>query len=110
MENLSDFPLAIQYAIRRLSDPGVTYEKLGKERGISKQAVEQQCKKALHYLHSYTSRSAAAPAQPATPPPCPEGERKGALITLLQRRLVIAGATVQLLKFLQEKVLKFMPR
>lgn len=108
MQNLADFHPAIHYAIRRLTDPTATFEKLGQERGLSKQAVEQQCKKALHYLHSYSSCSGEAP--PAAPPPCPECGRREPLIALLQRRLVIAGARTQLLKFFQEKVLKFMPR
>lgn len=111
MENLADFHPAIQYAIRRLFDPAVTFEKLGHEKCISKQAVEQQCKKALHYLRSYPARAKAeAPAPPMTAADCRECARRGSLIALLQQRLVIAGAQAQLLKLFREKVLKFMPR
>jgi len=50
MDTLSDIHPGIQYAVRRLTNPDLTFENIGSERGISKQAVEKSCRKAIDYL------------------------------------------------------------
>lgn len=79
MDTLSDFHLGIQYAVRRLTNPELTFEKLGFERGISKQAVEKVCKKALDYLKAYTP--GGNETSQFEPPPCAECAKKDSLIT-----------------------------
>jgi transposase InsO family protein len=115
METLAELHPAIQYAVRKLSDPLLTFEQLGSERGISKQAVEKQCKKGLSYLRAYQpgwagARETAATTEPATGCTDRACRRDKELVRLLQQRLVIAGVKTQLLKFFREQVLKFFPR
>jgi transposase InsO family protein len=106
MDTLSDLHPGIQYAVRRLTNPDLTFEKLGTERGISKQAVEKQCKKAVEHLKAYAPGGHEQPE--ATP--CSECTKKDGLIALLRRQLILAGVQLQGLKFFKEQVLKFFPK
>jgi len=111
METLAELHPAIQYAISRLSNPAVTFEKLGQERGVSKQAAAKQCKKALRYLQAYKpgwDRPQESEAKTAT---CgPACAAKDELIGELRRSLCLAAARAQLLRYFQECVLRFYPR
>lgn len=108
MDTLSDFHLGIQYAVRRLINPDLTFEKLGFERGISKQAVEKSCKKALDYLKAYTP--AGNETSQLDPLPCAECARKDSLITTLRRLQILSGVDLQGLKFFKEQVRKCFPK
>lgn len=106
MDTISDFHPGIQYAVRRLINPDLTFEKLGLERGITKQAVEKQCKKALEYFRQYSPGGQEAP----TVAPCLECVKKDGLIAMLRRQLILAGIHARGLKFFKEQVAKFFPR
>lgn len=105
MDTLSDFHLGIQYAVRRLTNPDLTFEKLGLECGITKQAVEKQCKKALEYIREYSGGQEKPFIEH-----CAECAKKDSLIAKLQRQLILAGVHAQALKFFKEQVLKFFPK
>ncbi len=107
MDTLSDLHPGIQYVIRRFADPKLTFESMGSERGISKQAVEKSYKKATEYLKAYLP---AMPPQKPSPQPCNECAKKDALIALLRRQLILLGAQLQGLKFFKEQVLKYFPK
>ena len=116
MDTLTDFHVGIQYVVRRLTNPDLTFEKLGAERGISKQAVEKSCKKALEYLKAYPpGKPKPEPLPPSPPPrpppmPCSECITKDTLIAMLRRQLILVGVAIQGLKFFKEQVLKFFPK
>ena len=111
MENLSEFHPAIQYAVRKLSDPHLTFEKIGSDRGISKQAVEKQTKKGLRFLKNYEPGwETKQTVREAEVTPCKECRPKDELIGHLRRRLVLASVNAQLLKFFKAQVHKFFPR
>ena len=86
MDTLSDFHPGIQYAIRRLINPDLTFENLGIEYGISKQAVQQQFTQALDYLTEYKSQKSLPHPELA---PCAECERRDNLIAALRQQLVL---------------------
>ena len=108
MDTLSDLHLGIQYAVRRLTNPDLTFEALGAERGISKQAVQKQFKEALEYLRCY-----AVPHEPSPEPqelkPCADCAKRDDLIATLRRQLVLASVTLRGLSFFKEQVLKVFP-
>jgi hypothetical protein len=104
MDTLIDFHPGIQYAVRRLTNPDLTFEKLGIERGVSKQAVEKGYKKAIDYLKAYT------PGEQEKQVTCSECEKKDNLITTLRQRLILSGVILQGLKYFKEQVLKHFPR
>lgn len=111
METIDHLPLPIQYVIRRFADPALTYEKLGQERGISKQAVQKQAAAAMQYLETYTPRSATPKEIPdeSAEPACQNCSRLEQLNSHLKRQLTLASATEQLLRFFRQKVLKLFP-
>jgi hypothetical protein len=109
MDTLSDLHPGIQYAVRRLQNPDVTFEAMGAERGISKQAVQKQFKEAIKYLRCY------AVAREPTPEPqeleaCAECAKKDNLIATLRRQLVLASVALRGLNYFKEQVLKILPR
>lgn len=106
METLTDFHHGIQYTIRRFADSDLTFESLGLERGISKQAVEQSYKKAIDYLKAYASGG----SEKSQPTCCLECAKKDGLIATLRRQLILSGVQAQSLKFFKEQVQKFFPR
>jgi len=105
MDTLTDFHPGIQYAFRRLANPLLTYEELGAERGISKQAVQKQCKQALEYLRDYS----APPKPEAELKPCVDCVKSEDLIQALRRQLVLASVALRSLKFFKEQVLRILP-
>ena len=107
MDRLSDLHLGIQYAVRRLTNPELSFEALGAERGISKQAVQKQFKAALEYLCRYDTQ-AAHPA--AELEPCAECGTRDNLIATLRRQLVLFSVELRGLRFFKEQVLKILPR
>ena len=106
MDTLTDFHSGIQYAVRRLANPSLTFEELGAERGITKQAVQKQCKQALEYLRNYTTEPSPAPELK----PCSDCTRHEDLIATLRRQLVLASIALRALTFFKEQVLKILPR
>ncbi len=106
MDTLSDFHLGIQYAVRRLTNPDLTFESIGLERGISKQAVEKSCKKGIEYFRAYASGD----KERRVATPCAECARKDGLIVMLRQQHILAGAQAQGLKFFKEQVLKYFPK
>jgi transposase InsO family protein len=106
MDTLPNFHLGIQYAARRLANPDLTFENLGKEFGISKQAVEQACKRAFVYLKAYSPATTGE----SKSPPCSQCAEKDGIITTLKRQLILAGVVVDGLRFFKEQVLKCFPR
>lgn len=106
MDTLTDFHLGIQYAARRLTNPDLTFESLGQELGISKQAVEKSCKKAMAYLKAYRPAATAEPK----PAQCAECIKKDNIIAILRRQLILAGVVADSLKFFNEQVLKYFPK
>jgi hypothetical protein len=106
MDTLTDFHLGIQYAARRLTNPDLTFENLGQEFGISKQAVEQACKKAMVYLKAYRPQVAVE----VKPAPCSQCAEKDSIIATLRRQVILAGVSADALIFFKAQVLKFFPR
>jgi len=109
MTSLAELHPAIQYAVIRLSNPAATFEMMGSGRGISKQAVEKQCKRGMAYLKAYEPSWDAEPSE-EKPESCCACPGKDGLIDQLKRQLILAGVATQLLKFFQECVLKFFPK
>lgn len=109
MESISDLHPGIQYAVLRFANPDLTFEELGKIRGITKQAVEKQYKKALGYLQAYSVRSEPEPAS-KSPPPCAGCQRLEGILAGLRRQLILIGVELRSLRFFKELVLKIMPR
>lgn len=107
MDTLADLHPGIQYAIRRLMNPGLTFEALGAERGVTKQAVQKQSQQALKYLLGY-GRQEASPA--AELKPCVECVKSEDLIATLRRQLVLASVEIRGLRFFKEQALKILPR
>jgi len=107
MDTLSDLHPGIQYAVRRLVNPDLTFEALGAERGITKQSVQKQFKQALEYLRGYDTQ-AASPAVELGP--CAECGARGDLIATLRRQLVLSSVELRGLRFFKEQVLKILPR
>jgi transposase InsO family protein len=105
MDTLSDFHPGIQYAIRRLLNPSLTFEELGRERGITKQAVQKQFSQAVEYLRGYQTPSPTAEMKP-----CPDCAQRDGLIKTLRRQLVVASVIIRSLRFFKEQVLKIFPR
>ena len=106
MDTLTDFHLGIQYAARRLTNPDLTFEDLGQEFGISKQAVERACKKAMVYLKAYRPQVAVE----VKPAPCSQCAEKDSIIATLRRQLILTGVSADALTFFKAQVLKFFPR
>jgi hypothetical protein len=108
MDTLADLHPGIQYAVRRLQNPDLTFEELGRERGITRQGVQKQCKQALDYLRSY----AVAPEASSAPElkSCADCAKKDGLIATLRRQLVLANVELRSLRFFKEQVLKILPR
>ena len=110
MDNLSGFHPAIQYTISRLANPSLTYEELGRERGISKQAVAKQCQQGLRYLQAYRPDWDKV-EEPTPTEACQECcTKRESLIAHLRRQLILSGVKHQLLQFFKEQVLRFMPK
>jgi putative transposase len=105
MTTLSELAPGIQYAVRRLSDATLTFEKLGQEVGLSKQAIAKQHNRALAYLKNFEK----VPA-PTESPSCQNCHRLSALVVRLRRQLILNGVTIQGLQFFKEQVHKFFPR
>ncbi len=105
MNTLSELHPGIQYAVRRLADSTLTFEKLGQEVGLSKQAVAKQHSKALAYLKAFGNAPAALPS-----PPCQSCHRLSTLVVTLRRQLIFSSVEVQGLQFFKEQVHKFFPR
>lgn len=105
MDTLSDLHPGIQYAVRRLINPDLTFEALGAERGITKQAVQKQFKDAIEYLRGYGGQKAPV-AELAS---CTECGARDGLIANLRRQLVISSVELRGLKFFKEQVLKILP-
>ena len=111
MESITTFPLPIQYAILKLSDPTLTFEQLAKERGISRQAVEKQCKKAVSYFMNYTGRAPQTiTVESKKAHICTECGAFRALVGQLRRQLIINSIKTRVLELFKQKVLKFYPR
>ena len=106
MDTLSDLHPGIQYAVRRLINPDLTFEALGAERGVTKQAVQKQFKDAIEYLRGYGGQKAPA----AELAPCAECGARDGLTQTLRRQLVIASVELRGLKFFKEQVHKILPR
>lgn len=106
MDTLTDFHPGVQYAVRRLANPDITYEELGRERGISKQAVQKQFRQAVEYLRGYAVEREAAPEMR----PCNECARRDGLIATLRRQMVLASVELRGLRFFKEQVFKILPR
>lgn len=106
MDRLAELHPAIQYAIRYLTKPDLTFEKLGSERGISKQAAQQHYSNALEYLKAYSS---GGPEKKKVEP-CLQCEKSGNLVAELRRQLILAGVLAQDLKFFKTQVLKYFPK
>jgi len=110
---LTDLHPAIQYAVLRLSNPELTFEKIASPRGITKQAVEKQSKKGLTYLKAYRpgwDRAEESVANKAAAGICAECAGKDELIGHLRRSLCLSAAREQLLCHFRGCVLKFFPR
>jgi predicted DNA-binding protein YlxM (UPF0122 family) len=105
MESVSNLPPAIQYVFLRHSNAGSTFEEIGRSFGFSKQAIEQQYKKALGYLKKYP---VAVESQKQLP--CQECCKKDTLIDHLRQSLVLRAIECQSLRFFKEQVLKFFPK
>jgi hypothetical protein len=108
MDTLSDFHPGIQYAVRRLANPSFTFEELGRERGISKQAVQKQYCQAIEYLRGYAVAREPRPEPPELKP-CTDCAEHNNLIALLRRQLVLANVELRGLRFFKEQVLKVLP-
>ena len=109
MDTLSDLHPGIQYAVQRLINPDLTFESLGAERGISKQAVQKQFKEALEYLRCYAVTREPSP-EPQELKPCADCVKRDDLIASLRRQLVLASVALRGLNFFKEQVLKILPR
>jgi putative transposase len=107
MDTLSDLHPGIQYAVRRLINPDLTFEAIGAERGITKQAVQKQFKHALEYLRGYDSQETSPAAELE---PCAECGTRDDLIATLRRQLVLSSVELRGLRFFKEQVLKILPR
>jgi len=107
MDTLSDFHPGIQYAVRRLTNPSLTFEELGTERGISKQAIQKQYRQAIEYLSGYVVARDAEPAPELQS--CADCAKSQDLIAKLRRQLVLAGLALRWLNFFKEQVLKILP-
>jgi putative transposase len=118
MATLAELHPAIQYAVLKLSNPDLSFEQLGGVRGVSRQAVQKQVQRALHYLRAYapgweeheSGGREAASQQDASTPSCHGCTHKNKLIQELKLSLILAGVRGQLLKFFRAQVLKFFPR
>ena len=88
-------------------NPDLSFEALGAERGISKQAVQKQFKAALEYLRQYDTQ---APCPAAELEPCAECTTHEDLIATLRRQLVLSSVEIRGLRFFKEQVLKILPR
>lgn len=106
MDSLAELHPGIQSAIARLSNPELTFESLGQARGISKQAVEKSCKKAIDYLKAYTPGR----QEKTAPTACSECAKKDSLIATLRRQLILSGVELRGLKFFKDQVLKYFPK
>src|ERR1700722_10338062 len=107
MDTLSDLHPGIQYAVRRLINPDLTFEALGAERGITKQAVQRQFKQALEYLRGYDAQETSPVAELK---PCAECGTRDGLIATLRRQLVLSSVELRGLRFFREQVRKILPR
>lgn len=105
MESINEFHPAIQYAARRLANPDLTFAELGLECGITKQAVEQQYKKAIVYFKDYSIKKVEPELLP-----CSDCVEKDGVTSLLRQQLILYGVQLQELIFFKESVLKFFPR
>lgn len=106
MDTLSDLHPGIQYAVRRLINPDLTFEALGAERGITKQAVQRQFKQALEYLRGYAAQETRPAAELK---PCAECGTRESLIATLRRQLVLSSVELRGLRFFKEQVRKILP-
>ena len=105
MDTLSDLHPGIQYAVRRLANPDLTFGALGKERGVTKQAIQKQCRQAIEYLRGYTVAPGPAPEMK----PCADCAQRDDLVATLRRQLVLASVALRGLRFFKERVLKVFP-
>jgi hypothetical protein len=106
---ISSFDPAIQTTILYFSDPNQTYDKIGHQLGISKQAVSKRVALGKTFLASY-----------GKPVQFPEAERLRLaetevarlkeLVITLQRELVLYNVLMFLADAFQEKVRKYFPR
>ena len=111
MESITALPVPIQYVVRKLADPTITFEQLGRERGVTRQAAEKQYKKALRYLKAYTGRDPSATVVSSfSEPACKECKGQVALVAQLRRQLIVSSVHLRILNLFREKVLKFFPR
>ena len=94
MDTLSDLHPGIQYAVRRLINPDLTFESLGAERGISKQAVQKQFKEAIEYLRRYAMTRESNP-EPQELKPCADCTKRDDLIATLRRQLVLSSVALR---------------
>lgn len=106
MDTLADFHPGIQYAVRRLQNPDLTFEDLGRERGISKQAVQKQYRQAIDYLRGFSQRKVEPPLAQKL---CAECAKRDGLIGSLRRQLILASVELRGLRFFKEQVLKILP-
>jgi len=108
MRNITDLPHVIQPAICYLS--GSTLQKLGSERGISKQAAQKQVQKGLGLLKNIEYLYSFPNALDELDESQKENQRLTHLVTRLKQQLVITSAQKQMLLFFKERVLKVFSR
>ena len=111
MENLTEFHPIIQLTIRYLSNADLSFQNLGKERGISKQAAHKQIQNGVEFLKTFR----VLPQDEFVPRALfdqvlRENDRQNELIKTLKQQLTLAGVEKLFLRFFRERALKFFPR
>jgi hypothetical protein len=103
---ISPFSTTIQYTIKYLSTPEISYEKLGKEHGISKQAVQKHVQKGVEYLKGHGKEPNIFPENEQV---FKEIQRLSELVIKLKKRIIILGIECKSLARFKEKVLSIFP-
>lgn len=106
---LASFHPAIQTSILHFANPETSFAEMGRQMGISRQAVAKQVKLGANFFSSYGTPT-VFPEKTELETSNKEIIRLNHLISVLRLQLVLHTATIFLLTMFKESVQKFFPR
>jgi IS30 family transposase len=112
MDSISQLDPIIQLTLEYLSDPKRSLQQMAVKLGISRQAVHKKIKLGVQYLQAFDAisvRAESSPLQAQINELRQQNQRLTNLVAELRRLLLIRAAQIHLLRWLREKVQKFIP-
>jgi len=107
--SITQFDPIIQTTIQYFANPNTSFQDLGYDLNISKQAVQQRVKQGAAYLSKFNKNKIEVDSSKLSIAHAKIKKLEN-LICHLRRELIVKGTKIYLLNIFKEKVLSFMPR